>query len=265
MGWQGPVFMPADDVASCSQPALFGGLASDPSEPDSAVTATPLVCACACVGQPDQCDDMYVDPICTAGFDPFAVPVGMCAPAQIIGGNGSDVELSAPDIGQCAASATVDTAGTTSFVTPRDVCDVAVSETGCDAGQVCVPPDEPIVCVFQPGEHDCSTATGYPVKKLLAGGTTDTRGCTTGTCGCGGSPNGCVGSIEIFDGANCTGVSDTLATVGGCSTFDPPFAVVSARYTLANPNFTCGSSGTPGQTGAYGALDSQLFTLCCLK
>ena len=132
-------------------------------------------------------------------------------------------------------------------------------------GEVCVAAGDPNVCVWQIGEHDCTSATGYPFKSVLVGGTTDTRTCTAGTCNCGGSPNGCVGVIEVFDSTLCTGISDTLTTAAGCSAYDPPFPVVSARYTLANPNFTCGSSGSASQTGSVGALAAQVHTLCCLS
>ncbi len=265
-GWNGPVLLADDDVESCPSPVLAGGLASEPGVPDSAIEAGAFACGCACVADPASCASVDVDPACSEGADTFAAVPEACSTPPAVAAAADDVQIGAVSpAGTCTPAGEQTAPSGAGFVTPRDVCGIQVTTAGCEGTQVCVPSTDAQVCVWRHGAVGCQQVPAYPNELVLVAMIDDGRACGAGTCTCETAAGGCAGSVELYSDAACATSIATVPAVAGCATLPQPEVVGSARYALTNPSFSCPSEpgGQAVVTGAVGAAEDEVYTLCC--
>lgn len=262
--WTGPVLLADDDTQSCGTPTLYGGLAADPGILDAALAVQPLPCTCGCTFDPSSCVANIAFNTCSNGSTlSIGGPQGCADSTSAV--SVTEAKISGSLNASCAPTVAEGTK-LVGYTTPRDACPVTITETGCEGSFLCVPATEAAVCVYQAGVVDCSTATGYPVRRTLVTDYDDGRSCTTQGCSCLNGIGACNGQVNLWDSAGCQGL-----VVGGpfpLNSADCPAIdnfVASASYELDDPNFQCTAQGMGTTMGSVTANLAATYTLCCLE
>ncbi|NUO50996.1 MAG: hypothetical protein HOV80_19245 [Polyangiaceae bacterium] len=262
--WTGPVLLADDDTQSCGAPTLFGGLAADPGILDAALAPQPLPCTCGCMFNPSDCVANIGFNTCNNG-SVFSVSAAQGCADSPSGTLVNEAKITGSLNASCPPNV-VEGTKVVAYTTPRDACPVTITEAGCDDGFVCVPASEAAACVYQAGVVDCSTATGYPVRRTLVTDYTDGRSCTTEGCSCLNGLGACNGQVNLWDETGCGGLM-----VGGpfpLNSADCPVIgsnVASASYQLDDPGFQCTAQGMGTTTGTVTANPAVTYTLCCVE
>jgi hypothetical protein len=190
------------------------------------------------------------DPQCQIGTGPCSVSVRALAP-YVTGGS-------------CAASPVIPDIPSLSWQRLGHGCGDAVSKTGCNPGQTCLPKTStPFkLCAFKSGDNACP-AGAYNEKHLLYEGVNDTRACDP--CNCDPPAGGtCSATIRLY--------SDLQ--VGICNNQVVSFQAGTCVNLAGNPNvagrratISAVSGGTCQATGGSPtgtAVPANPTTFCCI-
>ena len=136
-------------------------------------------------------------------------------------------------------------------------CGGATAGAGCDSGALCVP-DAELVCVAREGSHECPPA--YPDARELFLGAADNRECTECSCTAGDAVT-CETTLNLYSGADCTGLLQTL-DVPGTGFSDPVSTDGLGSAAFLDPTVT--TTCTPAGGEPLGApVEEDPYTICC--
>lgn len=251
-GFEGPIELHDNGIATCTNPAFQGGYEGDP------FVAPDATCGCAC-GAPDAACELEavahddVDCDITGSISDVTLPSGVCTAVE----NGADPTLglvmTATPSGACISDEAPATRPAVAFEPKVDGCNVNLDT--CDGVVSCFPDSVKTYCIFSETETECPSGFDVAHRVVRTVDLEDTRDCA---CTCGGGDITCAPTLDLFsDDACATAVSGTAGECVAGEQGEAISSVMADGGVVAN----C-SAATNEVTGSVEVAGSGILVCC---
>lgn len=258
-----PPFVSATDGIGGAYAQRFGGALDAPP------ACTPCVCSIdgGCVGAGVQ---LFSDDACTQLVDTQG-PSATCESAKGISlaeRRSASLLRGVVQAPQCIARSSIPVQARWGKVVR--VCTArSLSQSGCAASQVCVPPPtigaRPAICVLSKGRGVAPCPPSFPAREILYQGVDDARTCSMCSCG---SPQDVTCTSRLrgrrFSQGRCDANDDVVDTSGQCQRLPQALGKPEMRFVI---DLTLQGTCTPVSGGVAGgtAVPGPPETLCCTE